>query len=64
MSGGEPSSIKRFIRCAAGLPVRSEKGGMRMRMHARFSGVWPYYAVNLIIGGKLNASGALPQVET
>ena len=49
MSGGETSSIKQFIRCAAGLPVRSEKNGTRMRMHARFSGVWPYYAVNLIL---------------
>ena len=51
MSGGEPSSIKQFIRCAAGLPVRSGKDGTRMRMHARFSGVWPYYAVNLIFAG-------------
>ena len=30
MSGGEPSSIKRFIVCAARVPVRSRGGGYRM----------------------------------
>ena len=48
MSGGEPSSIKRFIRCAAGVPVPSVNYGMSIEMLARFSGVWPYYAVNLL----------------
>ena len=34
MSGGEPSSIKQYTRCAARAPARSKKSGDRVK--ARF----------------------------
>ena len=40
MSGGGPSSIKRFIGCAVGSPVRSRRGGYRRYMPLEGMGVW------------------------
>ncbi len=41
MSGGEPSSIKQFSRCAVEVPVRAG-GEMSLLTLCRFSGVWPF----------------------
>ena len=42
MSGGEPSSIKRIIGCAAGVPGWSSFGGERGSEIIRSYGVWSY----------------------